>query len=94
VTFSLPYLLNAPYANLGSKVGFIFGSIACVSILFAYFIVPDCKGRSLEEIDRLFSSGIPARRFHKEPVDIQEETVKDTAVEIHIGRSKDVENID
>ena len=28
VTFTLPYLLNEPYAALGSKVGFIFGTIA------------------------------------------------------------------
>ncbi|KAK1479981.1 sugar transporter [Colletotrichum cuscutae] len=28
VNFTLPYLLNAPYAALQSKVGFIFGTIA------------------------------------------------------------------
>ncbi|KAH7011328.1 hypothetical protein EDB80DRAFT_749804 [Ilyonectria destructans] len=42
VAFTLPYLLNAPYAALGSKVGFIF---RCGVIL---------AGRTLEEIDILF----------------------------------------
>lgn len=63
MSFSLPYLLNEPYAALGSRVGFIFGSISAVSILFAYFYVPDVSGRSLEDVDRLFESGIPLRKF-------------------------------
>ena len=29
VSFTMPYLLNPPYANLGAKVGFIYG--ACYS---------------------------------------------------------------
>lgn len=70
VSFSLPYLLYAPYAELGSKVGFIFGSIAAVSICFVYFFVPDCKGRSLEEIDWLFANNIPTKDFASTQVDI------------------------
>ncbi|KAL1904345.1 hypothetical protein Sste5344_009963 [Sporothrix stenoceras] len=65
VTFSLPYLLNEPYANLGSKVGFIFGSIAAVSIAFAYFFVPDVSGSTLEEVDMLFASDLPIRKFKR-----------------------------
>ncbi|KAJ0295984.1 hypothetical protein COL5a_003047 [Colletotrichum fioriniae] len=63
VNFTLPYLLNAPYAALQSKVGFIFGSIAVCSALFVFFCVPECKGRSLEEIDRMFHDGVPVRHF-------------------------------
>ncbi|CAG1965280.1 unnamed protein product [Fusarium graminearum] len=63
VSFSLPYLLNKPYAALGSRVGFIFGSISLCSIIFAYFCVPDVSGRSLEEIDHLFASGLSLRKF-------------------------------
>lgn len=63
VTFSLPYLLDEPYAGLGSKVGFIFGGVAVISIAFAFFYVPDCTGRTLEEIDVLFNSGVSLRHF-------------------------------
>lgn len=65
VSFSLPYLLDAPYADLGSKVGFIFDSIAALSFVFALFCVPDCSGRTLEQIDLLFGMGIPMRKFQK-----------------------------
>lgn len=63
VTFSIPYLLNAPYANLGSKVGFIFGALAVLAALFTWFFVPEGKGKSLEQIDRLFVDGTRVREF-------------------------------
>ncbi|KAH8702070.1 putative sugar transporter [Talaromyces proteolyticus] len=62
-SFTTPYLLNAPYADLQSKVGFIFGGLAICSLLFAYFCVPEMKGRSLEEINQMFQDGVPVRSF-------------------------------
>lgn len=74
VTFSLPYLLYD--ANLHSKVGFIFGSIAAVSIIFAYFCVPNCQGRSLEEVNWLFENKVPTRQFGKTEINLQEEATQ------------------
>jgi MFS transporter, SP family, sugar:H+ symporter len=81
VSFSLPYLLDAPYADLGSKVGFIFGSIAAVSVVFAFFCVPNVARRSLEDIDRLFASGIPIRKFGSAKLD-------DSSEDIEIGTDR------
>ncbi|KAI1876205.1 uncharacterized protein JN550_001701 [Neoarthrinium moseri] len=61
--FSLPYLLYEPYANLGSKTGFVFGSIAALAVVFIFFCVPECKGKSLEQIDRMFLEKVPLRKF-------------------------------
>ena len=55
VAFTLPYLLNAPYANLQSRVGFVYGPMAALAFVFAYFCIPDCKGKSLEEVTILAS---------------------------------------
>lgn len=63
ISFSTPYLLNPGYANLQSKVGFIFGTTAFFAALFTWFFVPECKGRTLEEIDRLFLDNVPIRKF-------------------------------
>lgn len=63
--FVMPYLLEAPYANLGSKVGFIFGSTAICATIFAYFCVPECRGKTLEEVDQLFLDRVPIRQFGK-----------------------------
>lgn len=43
---------------------FFFASIALLSIPFVYFFVPETKGIPLEEIDKLFKKGTPARRAH------------------------------
>lgn len=63
VTFTLPYLLDDGYAALHAKVGFIFGSLAVAAAVFTYFYVPDCRGKSLEEVDRLFHERVPVRHF-------------------------------
>ncbi|KAM0370034.1 hypothetical protein ACHAPY_010713 [Fusarium culmorum] len=60
-TFTLPYLMNPGYANLGAKVGFIYGSFAYVACIWAFFYYPELKGRSLEEIDLMFEERILAR---------------------------------
>ncbi|CAH0027901.1 unnamed protein product [Clonostachys rhizophaga] len=57
--FILPYLLAA----LGSKTGFVFGSVAFLGVLFIYFCVPECKGKTLEQVDRMFQGGVPLRKF-------------------------------
>lgn len=72
----MPYLLNAPYANLGARVGFIFGAIAAVSLPFAYFMVPNCAGRTLEQIDLLFESGVSKRKFHSADIPSFQEDVE------------------
>jgi MFS transporter, SP family, sugar:H+ symporter len=43
-SFTMPYLLNAPYADLGAKVGFIYGAICVIFAVYAYFGVPEMKG--------------------------------------------------
>jgi hypothetical protein len=49
-----PYLINPAYANIGTKIGFIFGGLAVPLAVFTYFCVPETKDRTLEEIDEMF----------------------------------------
>ncbi|RDW91886.1 hypothetical protein BP5796_01280 [Coleophoma crateriformis] len=65
VTFTIPYLLNAPYAHLESKVGFIYGGVCILALVWAWFCLPEVGGRSLEEIDDMFQSKVPTRDFKK-----------------------------
>lgn len=63
VAFSIPYLLSDEYAGLGSKVGFIFGVTSFMALIFSFVCVPECGGRTLEEIDELFERGVRIRDF-------------------------------
>ncbi|KAI5236746.1 MFS hexose transporter [Aureobasidium subglaciale] len=70
--FVLPYLVNPDQANLGGKVGFIFGALMAVSVIYTFFLVPETKNRSYREIDKLFESRVSLRRFHKTNLDAAE----------------------
>lgn len=80
VSFTVPYLINPPYANLGAKVGFIYGSICMVSLITAYLLIPEMKGRSLEEIDQLFAAKVPAWRSSKF------QTTRSTVEDLHLEK--------
>ena len=61
-----PYLVNYGdgYANLQSKVFFIWFGCCFICISFVYFFIYETKGLSLEEVDELYSEvkGISAAR--------------------------------
>lgn len=66
VTFTIPYLLYAPYADLGPKLGFIYGSFAICALIFAFLCIPECRRLSLEEIDYLFMRKTPILKFGRQ----------------------------
>jgi hypothetical protein len=64
VAFVIPYLYYAPYAALGPRTGFIFGSTSALTLVFIYLFVPECRNLTLEEIDHLFIvDKTPIRKF-------------------------------
>ncbi|PNH40427.1 hypothetical protein VD0004_g6557 [Verticillium dahliae] len=46
-------------ANLGPKIFFILGSTCCLSLAFAYFLVPEMKDLSLEQIEMMMDESSP-----------------------------------
>lgn len=56
-----PYLVGTDKhdANLGAKVFFLWGSLCCLSTAFAYFLVPETKGLSLEQVDKMLEETNP-----------------------------------
>ena len=50
---------SAGSANLGPKVFFIWGSCCILSLVFAYFLVPEMKGLSLEQVDKMMEETTP-----------------------------------
>lgn len=45
MTVAFPYMINPDQANWRGKIGFFFGSLAAVSLVWAYFRVPEFKVR-------------------------------------------------
>ncbi|CCT62829.1 related to RGT2-Sensor of high external glucose concentrations [Fusarium fujikuroi] len=73
VAFSIPYLIDQSHAGLGSKVGFIFGVTSFMATLFSWLCIPECGGKTLEEIDELFTRGVPIRKFRTIKVSVDTE---------------------
>ncbi|OBT88576.1 hypothetical protein VE02_03988 [Pseudogymnoascus sp. 03VT05] len=63
ITYINPYVQDAEFGNLGSRVGFVFGSISLLAMAWVLFFLPEMKGRSLEELDEMFNAGIGVFKF-------------------------------
>ncbi|RXG50444.1 hypothetical protein VDGE_04820 [Verticillium dahliae] len=63
MTIAIPYMVNPDEANLCGKVGFIFGGLSLIGTAGAFFHVPELKGLTFDEIDRLFAAKVPPRRM-------------------------------
>lgn len=54
-------MVDPAYGNLGSKVFFIWGGLCGMSIFWAYFFVPETKGLTLEQVDKMMEE-VTARK--------------------------------
>lgn len=45
------------------KAGFFWGVSAALTFAWAYFRLPECKGRTYRELDVLFERRVSARKF-------------------------------
>ncbi|EHY55066.1 hypothetical protein HRR83_005679 [Exophiala dermatitidis] len=64
-SYTAPYFINPAQLNWGANYAYIWaGSNACV-FLFFYFMLPEMKDRSLEELDELFQNRVPVKDFKK-----------------------------
>ncbi len=52
-------MVDKEQGNLGSKVFFVWGTTCTICVVFAYFLVPETKGLSLEQVDRMLEETTP-----------------------------------
>ncbi|KAJ5832867.1 hypothetical protein N7474_001178 [Penicillium riverlandense] len=65
VIFSLvlPYIYNADQGNLSAKTGFVMAGFTVMGFIGAYITIPETKGRTPMQIDRMFDLELPAGEF-------------------------------
>ncbi|CDK28629.1 unnamed protein product [Kuraishia capsulata CBS 1993] len=54
-----PYMCDTDKGNLGAKVFFIWGSLCTCCFVYAYLLIPETKGLTLEQVDRMMEESIP-----------------------------------
>jgi SP family sugar:H+ symporter-like MFS transporter len=62
-----PYMVGQDKGNLGPKVFFIWGSLCACCFVYAYFLVPETKGLTLEQVDRMFEEVSPRQSAKWKP---------------------------
>ncbi|KAJ7069297.1 maltose porter [Mycena amicta] len=71
--FLASFMLNPTGGNLGGRCGYVWGATGFITLVTAYFCVPEMKGRSYREIDIMFKRRIPARQFEKTIITTEED---------------------
>ncbi|KAA8910204.1 hypothetical protein TRICI_004222 [Trichomonascus ciferrii] len=69
-----PQMLNETAGNWKGKIGFFQFGICTICGLWAYFRLPEPKGRTYEEMDIMFMNSLPARKFSSYTVVVDQET--------------------
>ncbi|KAK9413094.1 putative Major facilitator superfamily (MFS) profile domain-containing protein [Seiridium unicorne] len=54
-----PYMVDADKGNLGAKVFFVWGSLCTCCFIYAYFLIPETKGLTLEQVDAMMEETTP-----------------------------------
>ena len=64
-----PYFINPTVWNLKGYTAFFWAGTCLLTYVWAFFRLPETKGRSFDEVDVLFAKRLPAREFKGYQVD-------------------------
>ncbi|THY39474.1 sugar transporter [Aureobasidium pullulans] len=68
-----PYMLNPTAGNWRGKTAFFWAGTSLVFFVWTFFRLPECKGRTYEELDVLFANKVKTREFRKFDVNVYAE---------------------
>ncbi|KAI1498204.1 putative transporter [Biscogniauxia marginata] len=54
-----PYMVDKDKGNLGAKVFYIWGGLCSTAFVYTYFLVPETKGLTLEQVDKMLEETTP-----------------------------------
>ncbi|KAK3899805.1 general substrate transporter [Staphylotrichum tortipilum] len=89
-SYCSPYFINPEALDWGPKYLYIWGCSNLILAVFVFFFVPETRGRSLEQLDELFSKRVPARKFKAYVTDLQQVDADDYIEEITLDEKVEV----
>jgi len=77
-------MVNADQANLKSSVFFVWGGLCTCAFVYSYFIIPETKGLSLEQVDKMMEETTPRTSAKWRPRDTyaNEAGVRDGVIDV------------
>lgn len=67
IGYVTPYMVDKDKGDLKAKVFFIWGATCSICVVFAYFLVPETMGLSLEQVDRMLEESTPRTSTEWQP---------------------------
>ncbi|KAF8926151.1 hypothetical protein BGZ47_002887 [Haplosporangium gracile] len=61
IGYITPFLVDSKHANMQSSVFFLWGTLCALCIVYAYFLVPETKGLTLEQVDQMLDEVSPRK---------------------------------
>ncbi|KZT51696.1 MFS monosaccharide transporter-like protein [Calocera cornea HHB12733] len=61
--FTAPYFINPDALNWSAKYGYIWFPSCTITAIVIFFVMPETKDRTLEELDEMFAARLPALKF-------------------------------
>lgn len=58
---------------MGGKCGYVWAGTAFICLVLSFIYIPEMKGRSYREIDIMFNRKIPARKWKKTVIDVNDD---------------------
>ncbi|EEA26988.1 hypothetical protein TMatcc_004731 [Talaromyces marneffei ATCC 18224] len=62
-----PYMVGTDHGNMKSSVFFVWGGLCTACLVYSYFLVPETKGLSLEQVDRMMEETTPRTSYKWRP---------------------------
>jgi sugar porter (SP) family MFS transporter len=91
ITVITPYMVGTQYGNLRSSVFFVWGGLCSCAFVYAYFLIPETKGLSLEQVDKMMEETTPRNSAKWRPTTTFAQTVG-SGKYLNAGTVENVEN--
>ena len=82
-----PYMVDGDKGNLGPKVFYIWGGLCCCCFVYAYLLVPETKGLTLEQVDQMLAETNPRNSAKWVPHTTYAEKAEKEATVGHVEKS-------
>ncbi|KAI0444610.1 general substrate transporter [Xylaria telfairii] len=86
-----PYMVDKDKGNLGAKVFYIWGSLCSTAFIYTWFLIPETKGLTLEQVDKMLEETTPRTSAKWVPHDTYARDMGFAGAPSHEPRDEDVD---
>lgn len=79
-------MINPTELNWKGRTGFFWCGTSALTVLWAFFRLPELRGRTYEEADAMFHRGVGARQFASYEINVYDEVEGEGKSDMNSGK--------